>query len=472
MTRERIATCSRTCVSAWSRSHRDAASSGEPCARSTACWSGEDPRVPRTRRSRTRRSRAGASPRAGRFAITSRIGPISRRTSSGRNRNTEIAVATIASPYQARSVVRNGRGEGRDRKRSAGMRSSRATTTYTTLRIATDNKKLIASSRCNRGCTILDCNRGCNTEPGSVPSTSMSSDRRQWVLLAYRMPKRAFDTPDRGVAQAAAARRRADRRRLGRSAALGQQSRTDGLDCQRCARRRGRGAVVDGRAALRQAGARTRRSPQSRGRGCLPGARRRSRGRGAEQRSGQLGASTTDSNANCATSSDATTSAPPDEIAPSEHSPVSLAPSGSVMQWATRAGCHVDRAACAWLIVRHIDGKPRSCSSTTTTRPTMRPRSTWSASNFHTMATTAPSRRCCASTSSTTPCSGTWPGSFTKPTSPTIATTHPKPLGLDALCRGLTLTLPDHEILDVTNRLFDGLYEYRRRALLLGGDPA
>lgn len=25
------------------------------------------------------------------------------------------------------------------------------------------------------------------------------------------------------------------------------------------------------------------------------------------------------------------------------------------MKWATRAGCHVDRAACAWLIVRSID---------------------------------------------------------------------------------------------------------------------
>ena len=25
------------------------------------------------------------------------------------------------------------------------------------------------------------------------------------------------------------------------------------------------------------------------------------------------------------------------------------------MRWVTRAGCHVDRAACAWLIIRHID---------------------------------------------------------------------------------------------------------------------
>lgn len=28
------------------------------------------------------------------------------------------------------------------------------------------------------------------------------------------------------------------------------------------------------------------------------------------------------------------------------------------MRWATRAGCHIDRAACAWLIRRFIDPHP------------------------------------------------------------------------------------------------------------------
>jgi hypothetical protein len=28
------------------------------------------------------------------------------------------------------------------------------------------------------------------------------------------------------------------------------------------------------------------------------------------------------------------------------------------MRWATRAGCHVDRAACAWLIRRFVDPEP------------------------------------------------------------------------------------------------------------------
>ncbi len=31
------------------------------------------------------------------------------------------------------------------------------------------------------------------------------------------------------------------------------------------------------------------------------------------------------------------------------------------MRWATRAGCHVDRAACAWLIRREIDPRASFC---------------------------------------------------------------------------------------------------------------
>jgi hypothetical protein len=142
------------------------------------------------------------------------------------------------------------------------------------------------------------------------------------------------------------------------------------------------------------------------------------------------------------------------------------------MQWATRAGCHVDRAACAWLIVRHIDREATflfthdedppddatafdmigvelshhgdDCTFETMLRvyelddPVL-----WDLARIVHEADLADDRY-----------------------------DAPEALGLDALCRGLTLTLPDHDILDVTNRLFDGLYEYRRRALLLGGDPA
>jgi len=48
----------------------------------------------------------------------------------------------------------------------------------------------------------------------------------------------------------------------------------------------------------------------------------------------------------------------------------------------------------------------------------------------------------------------------------------PEAPGLDALCRGLSMVLDDPAMLAVTGPLFDGLYEYRRRALLLGREPS
>ena len=142
------------------------------------------------------------------------------------------------------------------------------------------------------------------------------------------------------------------------------------------------------------------------------------------------------------------------------------------MRWVTRAGCHVDRAACAWLIIRHIDPDATfafidndeipegatpfdmvgvalshhgdDCTFETMLRvyglddPVV-----WDVARIVHEADLADDRY-----------------------------EAPEAAGLDAICRGLTLTLPDDEILVVTNRLFDGLYEYRRRALLLGRDPA
>ena len=141
------------------------------------------------------------------------------------------------------------------------------------------------------------------------------------------------------------------------------------------------------------------------------------------------------------------------------------------MKWATRPGCHVDRAACAWLIVRNIDPDATfaftddddiaegttpfdmvgvalshhdgDCTFETMLRvyglddPVL-----WDVARIVHEADLADDRYEAAEAA-----------------------------GLDALCRGLTLTLPDDEILAVTRRLFDGLYEYRRRMLLLGREP-
>jgi hypothetical protein len=48
----------------------------------------------------------------------------------------------------------------------------------------------------------------------------------------------------------------------------------------------------------------------------------------------------------------------------------------------------------------------------------------------------------------------------------------PEAPGLDAVLRGLSMTLDDATVLAVTGPMFDGLYEYYRRAALLGRPPA
>ena len=48
----------------------------------------------------------------------------------------------------------------------------------------------------------------------------------------------------------------------------------------------------------------------------------------------------------------------------------------------------------------------------------------------------------------------------------------PEARGLDVLLRGLSMVRPDHEVLELSTTLYDGLYEYYKRAGLLGREPA
>ena len=48
----------------------------------------------------------------------------------------------------------------------------------------------------------------------------------------------------------------------------------------------------------------------------------------------------------------------------------------------------------------------------------------------------------------------------------------PEAAGLDVLLRGLSMVRDDDELLALSEPLFDGLYEYRKRALLTGREPA
>ncbi len=142
------------------------------------------------------------------------------------------------------------------------------------------------------------------------------------------------------------------------------------------------------------------------------------------------------------------------------------------MRWATRAGCHVDRSACAWVLRRFVDPDAEfvfvddpaevpadatpfdmrgvelshhrgDCSFETVLRhfgledPVL-----WDLARIVHEADLADDR-------------------FHEPGAP----------GLDIISRGLTLVLDDQRVLEVSNAIFDGLYEHRRR-LLLGERPA
>ena len=48
----------------------------------------------------------------------------------------------------------------------------------------------------------------------------------------------------------------------------------------------------------------------------------------------------------------------------------------------------------------------------------------------------------------------------------------PEAPGLDVLMRGLSMVRSDYDVLELSAPLYDGLYEYFRRALRLGREPA
>jgi hypothetical protein len=143
------------------------------------------------------------------------------------------------------------------------------------------------------------------------------------------------------------------------------------------------------------------------------------------------------------------------------------------MKWATRPGPHVDRTACAWLIRRFIDPDAEfvfvddpdevpsdatafdmrgaeyshhdgDCSFETFLRrhglddPVL-----WAIGRIIHQADLEDDR-------------------FDAPEAP----------GLDALMRGLSMVRPDQEVLELSGPLYDGLYEYLRRAAVGGRDPS
>ena len=143
------------------------------------------------------------------------------------------------------------------------------------------------------------------------------------------------------------------------------------------------------------------------------------------------------------------------------------------MRWATRRHCHIDRAACAWLIRRFLDPDAEfvfvddpdevpadatpfdmrgaelshhggDCSFETILRrhelddPVL-----WDIARIVHEADLDDERY-----------------------------DAPEASGFDVALRGLSMVVDDSRLLELTGPLFDGLYEFRKRALLIGREPA
>ena len=143
------------------------------------------------------------------------------------------------------------------------------------------------------------------------------------------------------------------------------------------------------------------------------------------------------------------------------------------MRWATRAHCHVDRAACAWLIRRFLDpdavfvfvDDPDEIPEDATAfdigdvelshhngecsfeaflrRYDLADPVLWDIARIVHEADLGDERY-----------------------------DAPEATGLDVLLRGLSMIREDDDLLALAAALFDGLYEYRRRAILLGREPS
>ncbi len=148
------------------------------------------------------------------------------------------------------------------------------------------------------------------------------------------------------------------------------------------------------------------------------------------------------------------------------------------MKWATRAAIHIDRAACAWLILRYVDPHAQFVF---VTDPAEVPAD---ATGFDMRG---------VDLSHHTDAEGVEDCSFetilrrydlTDPVLWRIAQiVHeadldderydaPEAPGLDVVLRGLSMVCDDERMLELTGPIFDGLYTYYHRALLLGREPA
>ena len=143
------------------------------------------------------------------------------------------------------------------------------------------------------------------------------------------------------------------------------------------------------------------------------------------------------------------------------------------MRWATRAGVHIDRAACAWLIRRFLDPGAEflfvsrvadvPADATAFDMPGVDYSHHGEDCTFETLL-----RRHDLSdpvlwrVAAMVHEADLDDGRYDAPEAP----------GFDTALRGLSMVAGDDRVLELTGPLFDGAYEFFRRELLLGREPS
>jgi hypothetical protein len=143
------------------------------------------------------------------------------------------------------------------------------------------------------------------------------------------------------------------------------------------------------------------------------------------------------------------------------------------MRWATRPGVHIDRAACAWLIRRHLDPDAEFVfvDDPAEVPPDATPFDMRGAELGHR------GGDCSFETilrrhHLDDPVLWKLAEAVHEADLDDERFDAPEARGLDVVLRGLSMVAGDQRVLALSGPLFDGLYEYYRRGLLLGREPA
>ncbi len=143
------------------------------------------------------------------------------------------------------------------------------------------------------------------------------------------------------------------------------------------------------------------------------------------------------------------------------------------MKWATRANCHVDRMACAWLIRRFVDSAAEFVfiDDPDELPPDATPFDIRGAQFSH-HAGECTFEQILRHYDLEDPALQDIARIVHEADLSDERYDAPEAPGVDVLIRGLSMVCSDAEMLDVCRPLFDGLYEYRRRANMLGREPS